>query len=303
MFSRIGYIIRETVANLTRNLTLTIASLLTVVVSLSFVGFAFLIQDAVSNQLFEWKDGVEVSIFMNPDATPDQIDGVRRALDPAQNTLIRSSRYVDAAEALVEIKKLFPNTPEMTDLFTKNGEGVPTSFRVKPTSTDSAVISSITSTFRPMGGVSIVRSADQAIAFIRKLSSFARWGLGVGAVSLLAAAVLLIWNTIRTAMFARRREIEVMKLVGATNWFIRWPFIIEGMVQGLLGAAMACGLVWTGKNLWRSKVIGSFGSQLSFDRLQATAGQFRGVIILLLVIGGVAGSVASAIASGRFLDV
>jgi cell division transport system permease protein len=303
MFSRIGYIVRETLANLTRNLTLTIASLLTVVVSLSFVGFAFLIQDAVSNQLFEWKDGVEVSIFMNPDASPDQIDGVRRALEPAQNTLIKSSRYVDATEALVEIKKLFPNTPELTALFSKDGQGVPTSFRVKPTSTESAVISSITSTFRSMGGVSTVRSADQAIAFIRKISSFARWGLGVGAVSLLAAAVLLIWNTIRTAMFARRREIEVMKLVGATNWFIRWPFIIEGMVQGLLGAATACGLVWTGKNLWRSKVLGSFGSQLSFERLQATEGQFRSVIILLLVIGAVAGSVASAIASSRFLDV
>jgi cell division protein FtsX len=74
-------------------------------------------------------------------------------------------------------------------------------------------------------------------------------------------------------------------------------------VQGLLGAAIACGLVWTGKNLWRSKVIGSFGSQLNFDTLQATAGQFRSVIILLLVIGAVAGSVASAIASSRFLDV
>ncbi len=303
MFSRIGYIVRETLANLTRNLTLTIASLLTVIVSLSFVGFVFLIQDAVGNQLGTWKDGVEVSVFMNPDASPDQIEGVRRALEPAQNTLIKSSRYVNAADALVEIKKLFPSTPEMTDLFSKDGQGVPTSFRIKPTSTESTVISSITSTFRTMPGVSIVRSADQAIAFIRKISSFARWGLGVGAVSLLAAAVLLIWNTIRTAMFARRREIEVMKLVGATNWFIRWPFIIEGMVQGLLGAAIACGLVWTGKNLWRSKVIGSFGSQLNFDTLQATAGQFRNVIILLLVIGAVAGSVASAIASSRFLDV
>ena len=75
------------------------------------------------------------------------------------------------------------------------------------------------------------------------------------------------------------------------------------MVQGLLGAGVACGLVWTGKNLWRSKVIGSFGSTLSFDSLQASASQFRGVLILLLVIGAVAGSVASAIASSRFLDV
>ena len=217
MFSRIGYIIRETFANLTRNLTLTIASLLTVIVSLSFVGFVFLIQYAVGNQLSTWKDGVEVSIFMNPDATPDQIDAVKRDLEPAQNTLIKKFRYVTAPEALDEIKKLFPSTPGMTDLFSKDGQGVPTSFRITPTSTESAVISSITSTFSKRPGVSVVRSADQAIAFIRKISSFARWGLGVGAVSLLAAAVLLIWNTIRTAMFARRREIEVMKLVGATN--------------------------------------------------------------------------------------
>jgi cell division transport system permease protein len=299
MFSRFGYILRETAANLTRNLTLTIASLLTVVVSLSFVGFVFLIQDAVSNQLFEWKDGVEVSIFMTADASQDQIDAVDRDLH--QNALVKGSRFVNKDEARKEIKALFPNTPEIVDI--TKAEDVPTSFRIKPSSTESSVISAITNQFNKRPGVILVRSADQAIAFIRKISSFARWGLGVGAVSLLAAAVLLIWNTIRTAMFARRREIEVMKLVGATNWFIRWPFIIEGMVQGLFGAMVACSIVWLGKNLWRSKVIGSFGSSLSFENLQATAGQFRGVVVLLLVIGALAGALASAVASSRFLDV
>jgi cell division transport system permease protein len=299
MFSRIAYIVRETTANLTRNLTLTIASLLTVIVSLSFVGFVFLIQDAVTNQLFEWKDGVEVSIFMTADASDDQIAAVQR--DLKQNSLVKDSRFVNKEEAKAEIKKLFPNTPEIVDI-TKTAD-VPTSFRVKPTSTDSTVISAITNQFTKRPGVILVRSADQAISFIRKISSFARWGLGVGAASLLCAAVLLIWNTIRTAMFARRREIEVMKLVGATNWFIRWPFIIEGMVQGLFGAMVACSIVWLGNNLWRSRVIGSFGSSLSFQNLQATAGQFRGVMLLLLAIGAIAGALASAVASGRFLDV
>jgi cell division transport system permease protein len=301
MFSRIGYILRETAANLTRNLTLTIASLLTVVVSLSFVGFVFLIQDAVSNQLFEWKDGVEVSIFMSADATQDQIDAVQRDLEQSNLVKPKGVRFVNKDEARQEIKQLFPNTPEIVDI--TKAEDVPTSFRIKPSSTESSVISAITNQFNKRPGVILVRSADQAIAFIRKISSFARWGLGVGAVSLLAAAVLLIWNTIRTAMFARRREIEVMKLVGATNWFIRWPFIIEGMVQGLFGATVACAIVWVGKNLWRSKVIGSFGSSLSFENLQATAVQFRGVMLLLLAIGAIAGAFASAIASSRFLDV
>lgn len=300
MFSRVAYILRETVANLTRNLTLTIASLLTVVVSLSFVGFVFLIQDAVGNQLYQWRDGVEVSIFMKADADQSQIDSVARDLD--DNASIKSSRYVDKAEAVKEMKTLFANNQDLIDTMVKDGT-VPTSFRIKPISTDPTVISAITSQFAKHPGVQIVRSADQAIAFIRKISSFAKWGLGVGAISLLAAAVLLIWNTIRTAMFARRREIEVMKLVGATNWFIRLPFMIEGMVQGLLGALVACGLVWTGKNLWRSQVIGSFNASLSFNSLQATASQFRGVLLLLLAIGAIAGSVASALASSRFLDV
>ena len=143
MFSRLAYILRETAANLTRNLTLTIASLLTVIVSLSFVGFVFLIQDAVTNQLFEWKDGVEISIFMTADASDDQIAAVQRDLD--QNTLVKESRFVDKEEAKNEIKKLFPNTPEIVDI-TKTAD-VPTSFRVKPSSTDSTVISAITNQF------------------------------------------------------------------------------------------------------------------------------------------------------------
>jgi cell division transport system permease protein len=134
MFSRLGYILRETAANLTRNLTLTIASLLTVVVSLSFVGFVFLIQDAVSNQLFQWKDGVEVSIFMSADASQDQIDAVKRDLDAS--TLVKSGgvRFVNKEEALKEMKTLFPNTPEIVEI--TKPEDVPTSFRIKPSSTD-----------------------------------------------------------------------------------------------------------------------------------------------------------------------
>ena len=298
MLAKFFYVFRETVANLSRNLTLTAAALLTIFISLTFVGFTRLVQNGVENQLFVWKNGVEVSIFMLPDAPNDQLDSVKRDLE--QNTLVKSARFVTKEEAQSEMKRLFPDS-QITDVTPI--EQIPTSFRVVPASTDTLTIQTIVSQYNKRPGVYTVRSADQAIDFIRKVSNFVRWGSLFGAVFAGAAAVLLIWNTIRTAMFARRREIEVMKLVGATNWFIRWPFIIEGVVQGAVGAGLACVMVWVGRNLWSQKVLASFGSSLSFENLQATDAQFQFICIMLLLVGVLAGAVASAFAASRFLDV
>jgi cell division transport system permease protein len=299
MLTRLRYILKETLTNLSRNLTLTLASFTTVFVSLSLFGVSNLIRYAAANQLQIWKNGVEVSIFMNPDADQGQVDAVERALK--DNSLVKSFKFVTKEQAKEELKSLFPNAPEIAEI-TKLEE-LPTSFRVVPQSTDSASIGTITAQFKQSPGVNLVRSADAAIAFIRRVSRLLQWGsIVVGAV-LLPVAVLLIWNTIRTAMFARRREIEVMKLVGAHNWFIRWPFVLEGMIQGVIGAVVAVGLVWFGQRTWKTKVLAGFDKQVTLDNLQATAGQFRSTAIVLLLVGTLAGAVASAVAATRFLDV
>ena len=119
---------------------------------------------------------------------------------------------------------------------------------------------------------------------------------------LLAVAVILIWNTIRTAIFARRREIEVMKLVGATDWFIRVPFVLEGLVQGLVGAAVSCGGLWVLNTAWSNGVAG-FKAGSGVSALVVPGGYLNGVMVSLLVIGAVAGAVGSGVASSRFLDV
>jgi cell division transport system permease protein len=299
MLTRLRYILKETVTNLSRNLTLTLASFTTVFVSLSLFGVSNLIRYAAANQLQIWKNGVEVSIFMNPDADQGQIDAVQRALEG--NSLVKSFNFVTKEKAKEELKTLFPNAPEIAEI-TKLEE-LPTSFRVVPQSTDTASINTITAQFKQSAGVNLVRSADAAIAFIRRVSRLLQWGsIVVGAV-LLPVAVLLIWNTIRTAMFARRREIEVMKLVGAHNWFIRWPFVLEGMIQGVIGAVVAVGLVWFGQRTWKTRVLANFDKQVTLDNLQATAGQFQSTAIVLLLVGTLAGAIASAVAATRFLDV
>jgi cell division transport system permease protein len=119
---------------------------------------------------------------------------------------------------------------------------------------------------------------------------------------LLVVAVGLIWNTIRTAMFARRREIEVMKLVGATNWFIRIPFMLEGLLQGLIGAVVSCGGLWVLNSAWTNGVA-SFKPGTGISSLVVPSSYLSGVMLMILAIGAVVGAVGSAIAASRFLDV
>ncbi|MEA2843019.1 MAG: cell division transport system permease protein, partial [Actinomycetota bacterium] len=120
---------------------------------------------------------------------------------------------------------------------------------------------------------------------------------------LLSAASLLILNTIRMAIFARRREVAVMKLVGATNWFIRVPFMLEGLIQGLMGALLAYGIVWIGRDLIQSRITGARNDIQLFKQFLVTSSDVAGTGILLLIVGVLVGTVGSAFAVSRFLDV
>jgi cell division transport system permease protein len=149
-------------------------------------------------------------------------------------------------------------------------------------------------------GVYEVKSAKEIIEILRRVSSVARAVTLALSVALLVAAVILIWNTIRTAMVSRRREIEIMKLVGATNWFIRVPFLIEGILQGLLGSLLAWIGLATTNWLWTNRVP---LTDLDIDALRATSAQFNWVVLLVFVVGGIVGGVSSAFAATRYLDV
>jgi cell division transport system permease protein len=298
VLSRLGYVSRETATNLRRNLTLTFAALVTVIVSLLLVGTSFLIQKAVDHALQRWSGGVEFIVFMNPDATTDQIAAVQRDLQG--NPQVDKTTFFTKDQAYKEFLELFPHSPELTQSLT--AADMPTSFRVVPKVADSAVIKALGGQYEKKPGVLQVEYSQDTVNEVRAISDFGRAvALGMAAV-LLAGTVMLVWNTIRTAMFARRREIEVMKLVGATDWFIRIPFMVEGLITGLAGAVVACfgliGVNW----LWNNKVIPSLHDQ-ALQALVVSSGQVRLTCVILLVLGAVLGSVGSGIAVTRFLDV
>ena len=301
MFSRIGYAVRETWASFRRNLTLTAAAILTSAVSLLLVGTTFLIQRAFENLLVQWRGDVEMIVFVRSDASAEQITLIDSVLR-ASPTIIDVSKltYLNKSESYEEAKRIFVGDPVTLSLLTP--ESIPTQFKVVPLSDDPTLVRSLSDQYRTLPGVEAVALAEDEFQVISTLSNFIRIVTLVMSLVLLVVAVGLIWNTIRTAMFARRREIEVMKLVGATNWFIRIPFMLEGLLQGLLGGIVSCGGLWALNSAWSNGVAG-FKPGTGISSLIVPSSYLTSVMLVLLGIGAVVGAVGSAIAATRFLDV
>jgi cell division transport system permease protein len=298
MALKVDYVAREVGSNLRRNITLTLASVITVFVSLALVGVAFLTRQGVQNATQRWQGGVEFIIFMQPTASQDQLDAVQEALD--ESPQVSSVDFIDQQEAYEEFTDLFAESPEMVE--SVSPEILPPSFRVEPKDKDVDVIRALGSEFDSKPGVKQVVFAAEAIRTLQDFSRLLSLGLFSGALVLLGAAVLLILNAIRMAMFARRREIEVMKLVGATNWFIRVPFMIEGLVQGLVGALFAIPAVVLIINFIESKLTDTETINL-FQGFAVHSSEQFGVSILLLAVGCLVGVIGSFVAVTRFLDV
>jgi cell division transport system permease protein len=288
-------------ASFRRNLTLTAAAILTSAIALLLVGTTLLIQRAFENLLVQWKGDVAMIVFVRSDATPEQIALIDESIRSAPTIInVDKLQYLDKTQTYEEAKRIFAGDPVTLSLLTP--ENIPSEFKVVPITQDPALIRSLSEQYRSLPGVEDVALAEDEFEVISTLSIFVRTVTLVMSLVLLVVAVGLIWNTIRTAMFARRREIEVMKLVGATNWFIRVPFMLEGLLQGLIGAVVSCGGLWALNSAWTSGVAG-FKPGTGISSLVVPSGYLSGVMVVILLIGALAGAIGSAIAASRFLDV
>ncbi|MFT7597986.1 MAG: cell division transport system permease protein [Acidimicrobiales bacterium] len=296
MALRVDYIAKETGNNLVRNPSLTIATVLTVAVSLALLGAALVIQRGVDGLNTRFKDDVEFIVWLAPDATGEQRESVERAL--ADSPQVRDWRFVNIEETYAEFEEFWQDSPEVLEAVTP--EQLPTSFRVVPEIPDLAVVQSLGSEFEGLPGV---RNVDYAGEYIKRLNDFTRVASNImlgAALASAAASAMLMYNSIRTALFARRREIEVMRLVGATNWFIRIPFMLEGLVQGVVGAAVSTVAVF-GLNRVIRNLLNSTSFRL-FDSFALDSAQLFPVAMTLLGAGALIGFVGSGIAVTRYLD-
>jgi cell division transport system permease protein len=295
--SRLGYFVRETLISLRRNLLMTLAGIMTVAVSLFLFGGVLLASRFVDHGTSRWREGVELEVFMNVNATEGQIADIRGELDALmKQKVVESYRFLTKRDAYKEFQEIFEGEPALTENVTP--EVLPTSFRVEPTEPE--LTEQVVDRFDGRTGVKSVVSADEAVDNMLSVTRAIRWAFFGLAAVLLASSLFLIVNTIRLATFARRREIEVMKLVGASNWFVRVPFMAEGLTQGLVGAGIAVGLVYIFKLILMNLVEGTTSL---FNTFFVSNSDAYAIGMLVLAIGGGIGLVGATVGLRRFLEV
>ncbi len=201
MLAKLRYFARETLISLRRNLLMTLAGIITVTVSLSVLGTALLVSRLVDHGTAKWKHGVRFEVFMNVDATQNQIDAVREAISSSPQ--VKSYQFIDKPQALKEFKRLTKNEPELSQDIDANA--LPESFRVAPKKAEQT--ETLADQFRVLPGVKTVVTARQALKTIFSVTNWIKRAFTIAFVLLLAAALFLIVNTVRLATFARRREI------------------------------------------------------------------------------------------------
>jgi cell division transport system permease protein len=288
--------ISEAFRSLAANLSTSVAAVMTVLIGMFLLGLFI----ALGSWVISWTDHVKKDLVVNvyfctdltcgAEAGPKQIDAVRA--DLAGNPDVKEFSFISADEALEIMKDRYP---EITENLARNP--LPPAYEVIPVDGDR--VQEVAASLEPApAGVEKVTYGEKKAERVLQVATIIGAIFLVGSVILLIASTILIANTIRLSIFSRRREIEVMKLVGATNWFVRAPFMLEGIVCGLAGSIVAVVLLLLAKELALPGIMGRIESP---DDIQAWS--FPVVAIILVCVSLLVGAVGSGITMRRFLRI
>ena len=288
--TRVRMIVGEAWRSITASMSTTVAATMTVLVAMLVLGTTIGLGTWVLSYSNHIKQQLLVKVYFKNDRTPQQINAIGRRFDPKTNPLVKELNFVPKAEALRIMKK---RLPELNKDLPYNP--YPDAYEIRPVKGD--YISQIRDQLRPTPpGIDRINDGGTTSRKVLKVGGIISIVCLIGVVLLLIASTLLIANTIRLSIFARRREIEVMKLVGATNWFVRGPFMVEGMLCGLAGSIAAVILLIAGKAI----VLPSIGIGHSKD---AHAMAFELNALILIGIGLALGLSGTGLTLRRFLRV
>ena len=238
---RLKYVLNEVMVGLWRNVTMTVAMIITMSVSLTMLGASVLLYMQVDQMKNYYYGEIEVSVFLRTDVT----DAQRQAIDQAisTNPLVASKTYETRDEAFKRFQELWQDSPDFVKSVGPNS--LPESFRVKLK--DPEKYKTFADQMQGMQGIQDIIDQrallDKVFNIFNAIQVMALVVAGVMAL----AALLLVGNTIQVAAYSKRREVAVMKLVGASNWFIQAPFVLEAVVAGLIGAILGFAALFAGK--------------------------------------------------------
>ena len=290
----IRYYFREAFHSIFRNNWISIASVGVVAVSLLILGSSLLMVLNANHLATGLESSVEISIFVQDKASPAEVkalEGQIRALPD-----VASVEFVPKARALEEMKQ---NLGDKKDILAglEDKNPLPDTLRVKAVNVE--LVAPLARQFEVLPQVDQVRYGQ---GVVEKLMALSRWVRTAGLITMAllgAAAIFLIATTIRLSVFARRREIEIMKFLGATNWFVRFPFLLEGMILGLCGSLLASLVIYFGY----LSLVGKLQLSLPFMELITDRRVIEPVLEGILLLGLLIGALGSMISMRRFLKV
>ena len=287
---RIRMIVSEAWRSITASMSTTVAATMTVLVAMLVLGTTIGLGTWVLSYSDHLKQQLLVKVYFKNDRTPKQINAIGRRFDPKINPLVEKLSFVSKEDALKIMQK---RLPQLNRGLAYNP--YPDAYEIRPTKGE--YINEIRAQLRPIPpGVDRINDGGTTSHKVLKVGGIISVVCLIGVLLLLIASTLLIANTIRLSIFARRREIEVMKLVGATNWFVRGPFMVEGLICGLAGSIAAVVLLVIGKAV----VLPSIGLHHSKD---AHAMAFELNALILIAIGLALGVSGTGLTLRRFLQV
>ena len=292
MALRVDYYFKETLQGLKRNGLVAFAAVSTAFIALFLVGGALLVQREVGLLIARTEANVEVSVFLRDDISPTQQQNIGNLLNQMPD--VATVHYESKDEAFRRFQAIFANQKALVD--NVSPDSLPASFRVKLQDPQKFDVVAARLTGQP--GIDKIVDQRNILKRLFAVTRVFRVGVLAVAIVMLVSSAALIGNTVRLAVFNRRKEIGIMRLVGATNWHIRLPFLIEGIIEGLIGAGAAI----LGLFIMKVAFIDPLRGKVGFLPLVGTPDVIF-TVPWLLGLGVLVAAVASLFAMRRFLEV
>jgi len=290
------YSLDEALASLWRGRHSGLLSTATIALALFVLGAFLLVTTNLDRLGAEWSRSAELSVYLTDDVTPDQRRAIEGALAPGD--LIASREYVSKSDALSRFKQTFGDLASTLDGLGDNPLPASIEVRLRPDAAASASVDALSTRLRVMPGVADVRYDRQWLNRLLTVVGVIR-GVGVALAAILTfAAALTVANVVRLGLYTRRDELEIMQLVGAPQAYIRGPFVMEGVLQGGLGALVALILLGVLFFALRARYLTELASTLSLTSLQ-----FLPVgLCFLVVLGGMAVGCLGGLIAARLTE-
>ena len=298
-YNILGYLIGEGFGNVFKNKKSTGASLMIMCATMIIFGVFLILGENINHFVQEVEDAQGIQVFATREATPEQVQQLGDEINKING--VNTTTYVSKETALNQMKEKFSEHEEFLEGYEGENNIFSDSYIV--TLTDLNLLDQVEKEIRNLENVKEITSSNETVTTLIDLANGIKIVTGVILILLIIISIFIIANTIKLTVHARRKEISIMKYVGATNGFIRWPFIVEGMIIGIIASAISIVLVAVAYNFIAEQMVNSQFMKMVGVSLVGFSDMFSSIIFTYMLLGIGIGAIGSIISMRKYLKV